>query len=137
MRNRSLNFESTDDLDQVRGVDSAVISRLNSSEPAMLNPIVVEAMQEIGIDISGNPTRSVNDVLQSGREFTHVVTVCDGASAERCPVFPGNAERLRWGFPDPSALAGTREERLAGVREIRDAIRTTIERWFSQTCIKS
>src|SRR5215468_1845963 len=75
-------------------------------EPGKLNPIVVEAMQEIGINISGNKTKSVSDMLQSGQIFDYVVTVCDETSAERCPFFPGPTIRLHWGFPDPSALQG-------------------------------
>src|SRR5580692_12025843 len=56
-------------------------------EPGRLNPIVVEAMGEIGIDISANQTKSVSEMLKSGRKFDFVITVCDEASAERCPVF--------------------------------------------------
>src|SRR5881275_1151107 len=70
-------------------------------EPGKLNPIVVEAMQEAGLDISGNTTKSVADLIASGKSFTHVITVCDEASAERCPVIPGSGTRLHWGFPDP------------------------------------
>src|SRR5215467_15513491 len=71
-------------------------------EPGKLNPIVVEAMRAVGIDISGSQTKSVSDMLKSGRRFAYVVTVCDETSAERCPVFPGATIRLHWGFPDPS-----------------------------------
>jgi len=95
-------------------------------EPGLLNPLVVEAMAEIGIDISQNKTKSVFDLFRTGELFTRVVTVCDEASAERCPVFPGIAERLHWGFPDPSALSGANEERMAAVRKIRDDIKNRI-----------
>jgi arsenate reductase len=98
-------------------------------EPGTLNPLVVEAMQEVGIDISQKKTRAVSDVLKSGRLFSHVITVCDETSAERCPIFPGVAKRLHWGFPDPSALIGTHDEKLAAVRKIRDQIRAKIEEW--------
>lgn len=103
-------------------------------EPGTLNPIVVEAMREIGIDLTGKPTRSVHDVIASKATFTHIITVCDEASAERCPVFPGGGERLHWGFPDPSALTGTRDERLEGTRRIRDAIRERIQAWCQTAC---
>lgn len=103
-------------------------------EPGTLNPLVVEAMREIGIDISGHRTKSVDAMLESGRAFSHVVTVCDGASAERCPVFPGPAERLHWSFPDPSALTGSHEQRLAQVRAIRDDIRRAIQDWCGAAC---
>ncbi len=100
-------------------------------EPGRLNPLVVEAMKEVGIDLSAAQTKSVADMLAHGPEFSHVVTVCDEASAERCPVFPGSVERHHWGFPDPSALTGTAEERLAAVRDIRDAIRARVCAWCS------
>ena len=66
-------------------------------EPGKLNPIVVEAMRETGIDISGNPTKSVWDFLEAGTSFSFVVTVCDEASAERCPIFPGVTRRAYTG----------------------------------------
>ena len=103
-------------------------------EPGRLNPIVVEAMQEIGIDISGNQTKAVFDMYKSGTLFHHVVTVCDEASAERCPIFPGVASRLHWGFPDPSSFQGTREQKLAKTREVRDTIKLKIEQWCSEIC---
>ncbi len=95
-------------------------------EPGTLNPLVVKAMGEAGIDISRNKTKSVFDFFKSGELFARVVTVCDEASAERCPIFPGISERLHWGFPDPSALSGTMEEQLAVVRKIRDDIKNRI-----------
>ena len=104
-------------------------------EPGKLNPFVVEAMLEIGIDISANQTKSVFDMFRSGRIFSHVITVCDGASAERCPIFPGVTQRLHWSFPDPSALTGTRDERMVGVREIRDTIKHQVQQWCDQVCV--
>ena len=103
-------------------------------EPGVLNPLVVEAMQEVGIDIAAAKTKSVAQMLAGGPTFTRVVTVCDEASAERCPTFPGGAERDHWGFPDPSALAGTHEERMVAVRRIRDDIRERVSQWCRLTC---
>ena len=103
-------------------------------EPGLLNPIVVEAMQEIGIDISGKQTKAVFDVYKSGKKFAYVVTVCDETSAERCPTFPGITTRLHWSFPDPSAIQGTHEEKLAQTREIRDSIKAKIESWCAELC---
>jgi arsenate reductase len=103
-------------------------------EPGTLNPIVVEAMREIGIDISRNKTKAVFDFVKSGEAFTYVITVCDEASAERCPIFPGVTTRLHWSFPDPSAAMGSREEKLARTREIRDAIKKKIENWCAERC---
>jgi len=102
--------------------------------PGKLNPIVVEAMQEIGIDISANETKAVFDLFKSGRTFAYVITVCDETSAERCPIFPGVTTRLHWTFPDPSAFPGTHEEKLARTREVRDAIRARIEEWCAEVC---
>ena len=98
-------------------------------EPGVINPLVVTAMTEIGYDLSKAKTTSVAEVLESGRDFAFVVTVCDETSAERCPVFPGATRRLHWGFPDPSALTGSVEERLVRIREIRAAIAHRIEAW--------
>lgn len=103
-------------------------------EPGKLNPVVVEAMQEIEIDISGNQTKAVIDYFKSGKIFTYVITVCDEASAERCPIFPGVTKRLHWSFPDPSSFQGTHEERLAGTRTVRDTIKTKIESWCEEVC---
>lgn len=103
-------------------------------EPGTLNPVVVEAMSEVGIDISRKGTQAVFDVWKSGQLFAYVFTVCDETSAEKCPIFPGPATRLHWGFSDPSALAGTPAEKLEGVRKIRDEIRARIEAWCDEVC---
>jgi arsenate reductase len=103
-------------------------------EPGKLNLVVVEAMREIGIDISGNKTKAVMDYIKSGKMFAYVVTVCDETSAERCPIFPGVTNRLHWGFPDPSAIQGTHEEKLKRTREIRDTIKSKVEGWCAEIC---
>jgi arsenate reductase len=103
-------------------------------EPGRLNPIVIEVMKEAGIDISGNQTKSVTDMLKSTNLFAYVITVCDETSAERCPIFPGVTTRLHWSFPDPSGFQGTREEKLAKTREVRDAIRTRVQQWCAEVC---
>jgi len=103
-------------------------------EPGALNPLAVEAMHEIGVDISGKKTQSALDVFKSGQLFSYVITVCDESSAERCPIFPGATTRLHWSFPDPAAITGSHEERLNGVRKIRDQIRARIEMWCNQMC---
>jgi arsenate reductase len=101
-------------------------------EPGRLNPTVVEVMKEVGIDISGSQTKSVFDTVKSGMLFTHVISVCDEASAERCPIFPGITTRLHWSFHDPSAFQGP--EKLAKTREVRDAIKAKIEQWCAEVC---
>jgi arsenate reductase len=103
-------------------------------EPGALNPLAVEAMREVGIDISGKKTQAVFDVFKSGQLFAYVITVCSESEAEGCPIFPGTTTRLHWPFPDPSALTGTEEERLSGTRKIRDQIRDRVQRWCEEMC---
>ncbi len=100
-------------------------------EPGILNPFVVEVMKETGIDISGKPTRSAFDLFKQGRLFQFVITVCDAASAERCPVFPGVVKRINWSFEDPSTFKGSREEILSKTRIVRDKIKSTVEKFIS------
>ena len=103
-------------------------------EPGKLNPLVVEAMKEVEIDISQKKTQAVFDVFKSGKLIAYVITVCDETNAEKCPIFPGVTKRIHWRFPDPSALSGTHEEKMAEVRQIRDDIRLKIERWCEEVC---
>jgi arsenate reductase len=102
-------------------------------EPGTLNPFVVQAMKEIGIDISGKETKSVFDMFESGQRFGYVITVCDETAAERCPVFPGATKQIHWSFPDPSAIEGSKERKLEETRRIRDLIRAKIEDWCTAT----
>lgn len=96
-------------------------------EPGTINPLVIEVLQELGIDISENKTQRVFDVLKSGQMFQFVVTVCSEAEAEGCPIFPGVAARLHWPFDDPSKFTGTHDERLEKTRRVRDAIHAKID----------
>jgi arsenate reductase len=98
-------------------------------EPGTLNTLVVEAMAEEGIDLANAQTKSVAEMIERGDRFEYVITVCDEASAERCPIFPGGSGRLHWGFPDPSQFQGAPAEKLAAVREVRDAIAQRIHEW--------
>jgi arsenate reductase len=100
-------------------------------EPGKLNSNVVKVMQEIGIDISQNPTKSVFDMLKEGRQYDAVVTVCDAASAEACPVFPGKSKRLGWSFTDPSQFKGTQEEILVQTRGVRHEIEAQVAEFIS------
>ena len=99
-------------------------------EPGSLNPLVVEAMREIGIDISQCKCKSVTELLTEGRTYSHVITVCDEASAERCPVIPGTTHRIHWSFPDPSTLQGTNDVKLEEIRVIRDSIRHKVHEFL-------
>lgn len=99
-------------------------------EPGKLNPFAVEVLKEEGIEISGKKTRSVSELIQQGRTYDYVITVCDEASAERCPVFPGPHQRLHWGFPDPSAFQGNAEEKLTWTRTSKDQIKSKIKEFI-------
>jgi len=95
-------------------------------EPGRINPVVVELLKEDGIDISAKQTQDVAELHRSGASFDYVIAVCDPQAAERCPIFPAEKKRLHWPLPDPSAATGTREEKLAYVRPIRDRIRDQV-----------
>jgi len=89
------------------------------TEPVPLNPGAVEAMAEIGIDISAQRSKDVAPFLSQA--FSYVITVCDRA-AERCPFFRGAAQRVEWSFPDPAAVRGSEAERQSAFRAVRDRI---------------
>src|SRR2546421_1676449 len=91
-------------------------------EPGTLNPLAVEALQEIGIDISRNETQSVFDVFKSGQLFAYVVTVCSESESKGCPIFAGVTTRLHWPFTDPSQFTGAHAEKLAKIRELLEEI---------------
>ena len=101
-------------------------------EPGTLNPIVVDAMKDAGIDISFNRTKSVHDFLNEGRTYDYVITVCDEANAERCPVFPGGGAKLHMGFEDPSGFDGSYEEKLEKTKIVRDQIKIRLEQWVKE-----
>jgi arsenate reductase len=103
-------------------------------EPGKLNPFVVRALSEDGLDIAEKETRSVFDLFKAGKRYEIVVTVCDKEAAERCPIFPGLAEKLHWPFPDPSRFAGTEEEIMARTREVRDMIKTAVGEFIASRC---
>ncbi len=94
------------------------------TEATRVRPEAVEAMREVGVDISGQRSKTLNRYL--GEPFGYVVTVCDDAN-ESCPVFPGAKERLHWSLPDPSSVTGEGEERMEAFRSVRDRIRTLIQ----------
>lgn len=89
------------------------------TRPVGVNPVAVEAMREAGTDISTQRSKSVAEF--AGQQFATVITVCDNA-AEQCPIFPGAPQRVHWSLPDPAAVSGTREEKLAAFRRVRDGL---------------
>jgi len=98
-------------------------------EPGKLNPLAVEVLGEVGIDISKNKTQAVFDVFKSGQLFAYVITVCDESEAEACPIFPGVTSRLHWSFSDPSKFTGTPEDKVKQTRGVRDQIDNQIRRF--------
>ena len=103
-------------------------------EPGAINPLVIEVLREVGIDISKNKTQRVFDVWKSGKVFQFVITVCSEAEAEGCPIFPGVTSRLHWPFDDPSKFSGSHGERLDKTRRVRDQIQATIDSFCEEHC---
>ncbi|HEX3079080.1 MAG TPA: arsenate reductase ArsC [Puia sp.] len=102
-------------------------------EPGKINPNVVTVMQEMGIDLSSKATQGVFDLLKKGASFDAVITVCDEASAEQCPVFPGTGKRIAWSFEDPSSFRGSQEEILQHIRLVRDEIEKAVKAFIKES----
>ena len=98
------------------------------TEARGVNPLAVRAMAEIGVDLRGHTSKTLDRFL--GERWDYVITVCDNAN-ESCPVFPGQVTRLHWSFDDPSAAGGD-ERQLAVFRRVRDEITARIESWLAQ-----
>lgn len=99
------------------------------TKPGQVRPEAVAVMKELGIDISGHRSKSVDEF--AGQNFDYVLTVCDNAK-ESCPIFPGHANRLHRNFEDPAAAPGSEQERLAVFRRVRDEIRDFLRRFPRQ-----
>ncbi|MBS3906603.1 MAG: arsenate reductase ArsC [Syntrophaceae bacterium] len=95
--------------------------------PSYVHPLAFRAMEEIGIDISGQTSKSTDEFLNE--EFDYIITLCDHA-AMACPNFPGQGKRVAWSFEDPAAAIGTIEERLAVFRRVRDEIKAKVEEFL-------
>lgn len=93
------------------------------TNPTSVRAEAISAMAEIGIDISGHRSKSVDEF--AGQSFDHVVTVCDNAR-DRCPVFPNTVERTHWSIEDPAAVEGREEDRIAAFRRVRDQLRERV-----------
>lgn len=98
------------------------------TNPVGVNPLAIEAMQEIGIDISKHSSKSVKEFL--GQPIEYVITVCDRAK-ESCPIFPGTYKFLSWSLDDPASATGSHQEKLAVFRRIRDEISRNVESQFA------
>jgi arsenate reductase (thioredoxin) len=99
------------------------------TEATRVHPLAVRAMAEVGIDLAGHASKTL-DRFRNDR-WDWVVTVCDDAN-ERCPIFPGAAHRVHWSFEDPSRATGSDDERLVTFRKVRDEIRARLDTWLAQ-----
>lgn len=101
-------------------------------DPKGVNPLAIEAMREVGIDISRHRSKTAGSLLK--QSFRYVVTVCDNAN-ERCPIFPGAVKRLHWPLEDPAAATGSDAERLAVFRRIRDQIAERVRAFVAESTL--
>lgn len=101
-------------------------------EPAPVSPLAIAAMRETGIDISAAKAQAVFDLFRAGRRYDYVITVCDGATGERCPIFPGYTRRLAWSFANPADFLGTDAERLEQTVIVREAIHKKLAEWLRE-----
>jgi arsenate reductase len=99
------------------------------TRPSHVRPEAVKVMSEIGIDITGQRSKSVDEF--AGQEFDYVITVCDSAR-EQCPIFPGKTRRIHWSFDDPASAEGDEDARLAVFRRVRNEIRERLRDFISK-----
>ena len=98
-------------------------------EPTQVRPLAIKAMSEVGIDISGQHSKSVDEF--SGQNFDYVITVCDNAN-QQCPMFPGKTERIHWSIEDPAAAVGNEKEQLTVFQRVRDELREKLHEFAAQ-----
>jgi arsenate reductase (thioredoxin) len=97
------------------------------TQATRVHPLAVQAMAEVGINLGGHTSKTVDQYLE--QPWDYVITVCDAAN-EACPVFPQKSGRLHWSFPDPSQASGTDEHRLDVFRRVRDQIERRLTDWL-------
>ncbi len=100
--------------------------------PGTLNNYVVRVLAEQNIDISNRQPQGAFDYFKQGRSYDYVITVCDEANGEKCPIFPGITERLHWNFPDPSQFQGSDEEIMNQVRELSFRIKERVRLFLEE-----
>ena len=99
------------------------------TEATRVHPLAIRAMAEIGIDLGGHASKTLDRFVD--QPWDTVITVCDSAN-ERCPVFPARTTRVHWSFEDPSQATGTEDERLAVFRRVRDEIAGRLRVWLAE-----
>ena len=97
-------------------------------EKGTLNPRVVTVMAERGFDISNNQVNSVFEFFKDHRLYSYVITVCDEASGQKCPIFPGVRDMIHWSLEDPASFAGSEEEILEHTRIVRDQVEMRVKK---------
>ena len=98
------------------------------TEATRVHPLAIRAMGEVGIDVSGHPSKTLEALLDESWDY--VITVCDNAS-QRCPIFPGRTTRMHWRFDDPSLATCTEQDRLETFRRVRDEILAKLRAWLA------
>ena len=98
------------------------------TEATRVHPLAIRAMGEVGINLSGHTSKTLEAFLDESWDY--VITVCDSAN-QRCPIFPGRTTRIHWSFDDHSQAAGTGEERLDTFRRVRNEISARIRQWLA------
>lgn len=97
-----------------------------------INPYAIRVLGEEGIDISNNKPKKVIDLIKNEHEFSYLITVCDAASAERCPIFPNIIKSWHWSFEDPAGFSGTEEEILEKTRLVKNNIKEKLYNWMAE-----
>lgn len=95
-------------------------------DPTAINPFVVKAMQEEGIDLSQKKTQSVFDLAKAQNFYGYVITVCDRARESECPIFPGVPKRMHWDLENPEDFTGTEEEKITKIKALKDQIKQLV-----------
>jgi arsenate reductase len=101
-------------------------------EPTSVNPLVIAAMKEEGIDLSTKKTQAVWNLFREGKFYNYVITVCDRKNEKQCPIFPKPFVQLKWSFPDPESFSGNESQKMEQIRSLRDAIRSRIEKFVEE-----
>lgn len=101
-------------------------------EAGIINPLVIEVMEEKGYDLRGKTTQTALNLFKQGKSYDIIVTVCSREASEQCPIFPGKALRMNWPFDDPSKIEGDRDTKLESIRRIRDRIEEKIQEFIEE-----
>jgi len=102
-------------------------------EPTEINPYTLRVMQEAGVDMSGQRSKSLKEYMGKVH-FGYLITVCSNAE-DKCPIFPGMGMRLHWPFEDPAAFEGSDAAKLEKFRQVRDQIKARVAAWLDEVAV--